>query len=159
MTRHYSANCTFVILMLSESFVKVCKWLENFMGQWNVIFLINLPVSFNTIYVVLTGTPVSYHSEICLVTTWSVVQHLISESSFAQLCAFFSPHLGHPLGALDGIPVAVKDNFSTAGIQTSCGSRMLKGYRPPYNATMVQKLLDHGALLMGKTNLDEFSMG
>ncbi|XP_008848525.1 glutamyl-tRNA(Gln) amidotransferase subunit A, mitochondrial isoform X1 [Nannospalax galili] len=66
---------------------------------------------------------------------------------------------GQPLGDLDGIPVAVKDNFSTSGIETTCASNMLKGYIPPYNATVVQKLLDQGALLMGKTNLDEFAMG
>ncbi|XP_036270806.1 glutamyl-tRNA(Gln) amidotransferase subunit A, mitochondrial isoform X1 [Pipistrellus kuhlii] len=66
---------------------------------------------------------------------------------------------GHSLGELDGIPVAVKDNFSTTGIKTTCASNMLKGYVPPYNATVVQKLLDQGALLMGKTNLDEFAMG
>ncbi|XP_012371515.1 glutamyl-tRNA(Gln) amidotransferase subunit A, mitochondrial [Octodon degus] len=66
---------------------------------------------------------------------------------------------GQSLGILDGIPVAVKDNFSTSGIQTTCASNMLKGYIPPFNATVVQKLLDQGALLMGKTNLDEFAMG
>ncbi|KAI5944205.1 Glutamyl-tRNA(Gln) amidotransferase subunit A, mitochondrial [Manis javanica] len=66
---------------------------------------------------------------------------------------------GHSLGDLDGIPVAVKDNFSTSGIETTCASNMLKGYVPPYNATVVQKLLDQGALLLGKTNLDEFAMG
>ncbi|KAM5256522.1 glutamyl-tRNA(Gln) amidotransferase subunit A, mitochondrial [Ctenodactylus gundi] len=66
---------------------------------------------------------------------------------------------GVPRGDLDGIPVAVKDNFSTAGIETTCASNMLKGYVPPYNATVVQKLLDQGAVLMGKTNLDEFAMG
>ncbi|XP_032958904.1 glutamyl-tRNA(Gln) amidotransferase subunit A, mitochondrial [Rhinolophus ferrumequinum] len=66
---------------------------------------------------------------------------------------------GHSLGDLDGIPVAVKDNFSTSGIETTCASNMLKGYVPPFNATVVQKLLDQGALLMGKTNLDEFAMG
>ncbi|XP_075058963.1 glutamyl-tRNA(Gln) amidotransferase subunit A, mitochondrial [Mixophyes fleayi] len=66
---------------------------------------------------------------------------------------------GKPLGELDGIPVAIKDNFSTANIETTCGSRMLKGYIPPYNATVVQKLFDQGAVLMGKTNLDEFGMG
>lgn len=66
---------------------------------------------------------------------------------------------GQTLGALDGIPVAVKDNFSTSGIETTCASNMLKGYIPPYNATVVQKMLDQGALLMGKTNLDEFAMG
>lgn len=66
---------------------------------------------------------------------------------------------GQSLGDLDGIPVAVKDNFSTSGIETTCASDMLKGYVPPYNATVVQKLLDQGALLLGKTNLDEFAMG
>ncbi|XP_069034737.1 glutamyl-tRNA(Gln) amidotransferase subunit A, mitochondrial [Lepisosteus oculatus] len=66
---------------------------------------------------------------------------------------------GKPLGPLDGIPVAVKDNFSTANIETTCASVMLKGYIPPFNATVVQKLLDQGAVLMGKTNLDEFAMG
>lgn len=59
----------------------------------------------------------------------------------------------------EGLPIAVKDNFSTAGIQTSCASRMLFGYVPPYNATVVQKLLDRSAVLVGKTNLDEFAMG
>ncbi|XP_053566568.1 glutamyl-tRNA(Gln) amidotransferase subunit A, mitochondrial [Bombina bombina] len=66
---------------------------------------------------------------------------------------------GQPLGELDGIPIAIKDNFSTQGIETTCASRMLKGYIPPYNATVVQKFLDQGAVLMGKTNLDEFAMG
>ncbi|XP_032194803.1 glutamyl-tRNA(Gln) amidotransferase subunit A, mitochondrial isoform X2 [Mustela lutreola] len=66
---------------------------------------------------------------------------------------------GRSLGDLDGIPIAVKDNFSTSGIETTCASNMLKGYVPPYNATVVQKLLDQGAVLMGKTNLDEFAMG
>ncbi|XP_067875311.1 glutamyl-tRNA(Gln) amidotransferase subunit A, mitochondrial isoform X3 [Heterodontus francisci] len=66
---------------------------------------------------------------------------------------------GKPLGPLDGIPIAVKDNFSTAGIETTCASNMLKGYVPPFNATVVQRLLDQGAVLMGKTNLDEFAMG
>uniref|UniRef100_UPI00398F0AC8 glutamyl-tRNA(Gln) amidotransferase subunit A, mitochondrial n=1 Tax=Pristiophorus japonicus TaxID=55135 RepID=UPI00398F0AC8 len=66
---------------------------------------------------------------------------------------------GKPLGPLDGVPVAVKDNFSTAGIETTCASNMLKGYVAPFNATVVQRLLDQGAVLMGKTNLDEFAMG
>ncbi|XP_065591431.1 glutamyl-tRNA(Gln) amidotransferase subunit A, mitochondrial [Cyrtonyx montezumae] len=66
---------------------------------------------------------------------------------------------GQPLGELDGIPIAVKDNFNAAGIETTCASNMLKGYISPYNATVVQKLLDQGAVLLGKTNLDEFAMG
>uniref|UniRef100_A0A2R9APL6 Amidase domain-containing protein n=1 Tax=Pan paniscus TaxID=9597 RepID=A0A2R9APL6_PANPA len=63
------------------------------------------------------------------------------------------------LGDLDGIPIAVKDTFSTSGIETTCASNMLKGYVPPYNARVVPKLLDQGALLIGKTNLDEFAIG
>ncbi|KAM9354333.1 glutamyl-tRNA(Gln) amidotransferase subunit A, mitochondrial [Pholidichthys leucotaenia] len=68
-------------------------------------------------------------------------------------------HRGVPRGPLDGIPFAVKDNFSTENVKTTCASRMLKDYTPPYNATVVQKLLDQGAVLLGKTNMDEFAMG
>uniref|UniRef100_A0A8C9R268 Glutamyl-tRNA(Gln) amidotransferase subunit A, mitochondrial n=1 Tax=Scleropages formosus TaxID=113540 RepID=A0A8C9R268_SCLFO len=66
---------------------------------------------------------------------------------------------GKPRGPLDGIPFSVKDNFCTENIETTCASHMLKGYFPPYTATVVQKLLDQGAVLIGKTNLDEFAMG
>lgn len=66
---------------------------------------------------------------------------------------------GSPKGLLDGIPFAVKDNFCTENIKTTCASRMLKDYTPPFNATVVQKLIDQGAVLMGKTNMDEFAMG
>src|SRR6188472_833291 len=60
---------------------------------------------------------------------------------------------------LDGIPVAVKDIFCTEGIPTTAGSRILEGYRPPYTATAVRKLLEAGAPVLGKTNMDEFAMG
>lgn len=66
---------------------------------------------------------------------------------------------GKALGPLDGIPFSVKDNFCTENIKTTCASNMLKGYVPPFSATVVQKLLDQGAVLVGKTNLDEFAMG
>ncbi|KAK2843853.1 hypothetical protein Q7C36_012068 [Tachysurus vachellii] len=66
---------------------------------------------------------------------------------------------GKPLGPLDGIPFSVKDNFCTENVETTCASRMLRGYFPPFNATVVQKLLDQGAVLVGKTNMDEFAMG
>jgi aspartyl-tRNA(Asn)/glutamyl-tRNA(Gln) amidotransferase subunit A len=60
---------------------------------------------------------------------------------------------------LRGAPVAVKDIFCTEGIQTTAGSRMLDGYRPPYTATAVGRLAEAGARLLGKTNMDEFAMG
>ncbi|HET9719057.1 MAG TPA: Asp-tRNA(Asn)/Glu-tRNA(Gln) amidotransferase subunit GatA [Solirubrobacteraceae bacterium] len=60
---------------------------------------------------------------------------------------------------LGGVPVAVKDLFCTQGVPSQAGSRILEGYRPPYTATVVQKLADAGAPLLGKTNQDEFAMG
>lgn len=61
--------------------------------------------------------------------------------------------------SLRGVSIAVKDNICTKFSQTSCGSRILGNYRPPYNATAVEKLLDAGAVIIGKTNMDEFAMG
>lgn len=62
-------------------------------------------------------------------------------------------------GPLAGVPVAVKDLFCTAGVPSQSGSRILEGYRPPYTATVVARLQDSGATLLGKTNQDEFAMG
>jgi aspartyl-tRNA(Asn)/glutamyl-tRNA(Gln) amidotransferase subunit A len=64
-----------------------------------------------------------------------------------------------PTGVLYGMPIAVKDNICTLEFTTSCGSRILEGYRSPYDATAVAKLRAAGALIAGKTNCDEFAMG
>ena len=62
-------------------------------------------------------------------------------------------------GRLSGIPVAVKYNLSTTELPTTCGSRLLEGYQAPYEATVVRKLREAGAVVIGKTNLDVFGMG
>jgi aspartyl-tRNA(Asn)/glutamyl-tRNA(Gln) amidotransferase subunit A len=66
---------------------------------------------------------------------------------------------GRPLGPLDGVPVAIKDVFCTRGVMTACGSKILDGFVPPYDATCVARLQAAGAITLGKTNMDEFAMG
>jgi aspartyl-tRNA(Asn)/glutamyl-tRNA(Gln) amidotransferase subunit A len=66
---------------------------------------------------------------------------------------------GEDVGVLAGVPVAVKDNLCTNGIPTTASSRILKDWKPPYDATVVRKLYEAGATLIGKTNMDEFAMG
>ncbi|MGJ5630466.1 Asp-tRNA(Asn)/Glu-tRNA(Gln) amidotransferase subunit GatA [Nostoc sp. CALU 1950] len=66
---------------------------------------------------------------------------------------------GEEIGLLAGIPVGIKDNMCTKGVPTTCASRILENFVPPYESTATQKLADAGAVMVGKTNLDEFAMG
>ena len=66
---------------------------------------------------------------------------------------------GEPAPPLAGVPVAVKDVLDIEGVPTTCGSRILEGYRPPFTATAVARLEQAGAIVLGKTNMDEFAMG
>jgi aspartyl-tRNA(Asn)/glutamyl-tRNA(Gln) amidotransferase subunit A len=90
--------------------------------------------------------------------------HRRSENGPTPLNAFVSTAFdlesaAIPAGALSGLPVAIKDNIATLGLDTTCGSRLLSGYRSPYEATAVTRLRAAGARVIGKTNLDEFAMG
>lgn len=66
---------------------------------------------------------------------------------------------GDGVGPLAGVPIAIKDNMCTRGVPTTCGSRILDGWAPPYDATAVRRLADADLVLVGKTNMDEFAMG
>lgn len=86
--------------------------------------------------------------------------HVDAEGALAQAAAVDTRlDAGEQLGPLAGVPLALKDLFTQEGVPTTAGSRILQGWRPPYSATVTQRLLDAGIVILGKTNLDEFAMG
>ncbi|MGH3414589.1 MAG: Asp-tRNA(Asn)/Glu-tRNA(Gln) amidotransferase subunit GatA [Marmoricola sp.] len=86
--------------------------------------------------------------------------HVDAEGALAQAAAADERRAaGEPASSLDGVPVAVKDVLATARMPTTCGSRILDGWRPPYDATVVRRLRAAGLPILGKTNMDEFALG
>jgi len=86
--------------------------------------------------------------------------HLDPEAILAAAAAVDSRIArGEAAGSLAGVPVAIKDNICVRGVPTTCASKILEGYRPPYDAHVITRLRDAGAVLFGKTNCDEFAMG
>jgi len=90
------------------------------------------------------------HSFLCVTAQRALQQAQEVDAKIAE---------GEKIGLLAGIPIGIKDNMCTKGILTTCASRMLENFVPPYESTVTQKLADAGAVMVGKTNLDEFAMG
>ena len=86
--------------------------------------------------------------------------HVDSEGALAQAAAVDARRKsGEKLSPLAGVPLALKDVLAQKDVPTTAGSKILQGWRPPYDATVVKKLKDAGVVIMGKTNMDEFAMG
>lgn len=88
--------------------------------------------------------------------TSKTIVYIIPNVKFTYLTFFLI--IGVPK-SLEGIPIAFKDNFCTNGYPTTCSSKMLLNYKPPFDATMVSKIHQAGGIVLGKTNMDEFAMG